>query len=52
VLSACIENYHGIEIDELGRDFVRVDGKKVEVNVLGKGKKEGVHMFVFYGKEL
>ena len=32
VLPACIEKYHGIEVDELGRDFVRVDGKELEVN--------------------
>jgi len=46
VLPACIEKYHGIEVDELGRDFIRVDGKEVEVNVFGKGKK------IKTGKEL
>jgi hypothetical protein len=39
VLPACIEKYHGIKVDELGRDFIRVDGKEVEVNVFGKGRK-------------
>jgi len=38
VLPACIEKYHGIEVDDLGRDFIRVDGKEIEVNVFGKGK--------------
>lgn len=46
VLPACIEKYHGIEVDELGRDFIRVDGKEIEVNVFGKGKK------IKTGKEL
>ena len=46
VLPACIEKYHGIEVDELGRDFIRVDGKEVEVNVFGRGKK------IKTGKEL
>jgi len=46
VLPACIEKYHGIEVDELGRDSIRVDGKEVEVNVFGKGKK------IKTGKEL
>lgn len=39
VLPTCIEKYHGIEVDELGRDFIRVDGKEVEVNIFGKGKE-------------
>jgi len=39
VLHACIEKYHRIEVDDLGRDFIRVDGKEVEVNIFGKGKK-------------
>ena len=46
VLPACIEKYHGIEVDELGRDFIRVDGKEIEVNIFGKGKK------IKTGKEL
>jgi len=46
VLPACIEKYHGIEVDELGRNFIRVDGKEVEVNVFGKGKN------IETGKEL
>ena len=43
VLPACLEKYYGIEVAELGRDFIKIDRKEIEVNVLGEGiyKKTG-----------
>ena len=37
VLPACLEKYYGIEVAELGRDFIKIDRKEIEVNVLGEG---------------
>jgi len=43
VLPACLEKYYGIEVAELGRDFIKIDRKEIELNVLGEGiyKKTG-----------
>lgn len=43
VLPACLEKYYDIEVAELGRDFIKIDRKEIEVNVLGEGvyKKTG-----------
>jgi DNA repair exonuclease SbcCD ATPase subunit len=37
VLPACLEKYYQIEVDGLAREFFRVNGKEIEVNVFGKG---------------
>jgi hypothetical protein len=37
VLPACLEKYYQIEVDSLEREFLRLNGKEIEVNVYGKG---------------
>ncbi|MDZ7263366.1 MAG: hypothetical protein ONB16_02195, partial [candidate division KSB1 bacterium] len=37
VLPACLEKYYQIEVDPLGRESFRVNGREIEVNVFGKG---------------
>ncbi len=37
VLPACLEKYHQIEVEELGRESFKLNGKEVEFNVYGKG---------------
>ena len=37
VLPACLEKYYDIEVAELGRDFIKIGRKEIELNVLGEG---------------
>lgn len=40
VLPACLEKYYQIEVDSLAREFFRVNGKEIEVNIFGKGREQ------------
>lgn len=40
VLPACIEKYYQIEVGELGREFVEINGREIEFNVFGQGTEK------------
>ena len=40
VLTAFIEKYYQLEVDELTRDYLVFDGREIEFNILGKGREK------------
>ena len=39
VLPGCLYKYYQIEVDELGRDYLPINGQSIEVNIFGEGKE-------------
>ena len=46
VLPGWLHRRLGVEVEELRREFLRVDGEEVEVNLYGEGLREGVKVTV------
>jgi len=48
VLPACLEKYYQVEVEGLGRNFVRINDREIEFNVYGQGrhKPSGKKMIV------